>query len=174
MLVQPLSVSAQQRLDSRQQSLAEIVSLYSGVSYPLRKMHVTSPFGKRLHPIEKKWKLHNGIDLRAKNAEVYAMMDGEIIKTGYDRRSGKYIVIRHSSTLTVSYCHLSRILFPAGTKVEAGQTVCVSGNTGVSTAHHLHLVVKHKGKAIDPKLLFKAIENTKKEAMKRYLALVGL
>mgnify|MGYP000172920556 CR=1 FL=1 len=80
------------------------------------------------------------------------MMEGEIIKVGYDKRSGNYVTIRHGN-YTVSYCHLSKTLVRKNTVVKPGEVVAITGNTGRSTGEHLHLSAKYKGKYINPNIL---------------------
>ena len=105
---------------------------YKSVSYPLRQIRITSLYGYRKDPFTGKRKFHNGMDLHARNAEVFSMMAGEVIKTGEDKLSGKYVTLRHGS-ITVSYCHLSRILAYKGQAVRAGDAVGITGSTGRST-----------------------------------------
>lgn len=57
------------------------IDSYLSVSYPLKEVHVTSPFGIRTDPFTKKRKRHNGLDLRADRCETYAMMHGIVVKT---------------------------------------------------------------------------------------------
>lgn len=85
------------------------ISCYMSVSYPLKEIIVTSPYGQRKDPFTGKRNNHNGLDLRARNEEVYAMMPGEVVKVSSDKRSGKYVTIRHDN-YTISYCHLSKAL----------------------------------------------------------------
>ena len=122
-------------------------------AHPLRKIHVTSPYGWRTDPFTKKKAFHNGIDLRANYEPAYAMFPGKVIRTGRNRRAGLYLTLRHGS-ITMTYCHLSRILVPVGTTVRPGSIVAITGNTGRSTAPHLHLSVKVKGKWVNPMLLW--------------------
>ena len=82
----------------------EWVRRYMSVSYPLKRITVTSPYGLRIDPFSKKRSRHNGIDLRAKGEEAYAMLSGVVVKVGYDRRSGNFVTLRHGG-YTVSYCH---------------------------------------------------------------------
>jgi len=79
------------------------------MTYPLRSIKITSPFGYRTDPFTGKRTMHNGIDLAAHNALVYSMLDGTVEKVGYDSRSGNFITVRHGD-FRISYCHLSRIL----------------------------------------------------------------
>jgi len=103
--------------------------------------------------------LHNGIDLRANFTEVHAMMFGTVVKVGFDGRSGNFITIRHGDFI-VSYCHLSTIFAHEGQNVLARQVIAISGNSGRSTAPHLHITLKDKkGRALDPALLLRLIHD---------------
>ena len=68
---------------------------HMSVSLPLKKIKVTSPFGMRKDPFTGERKMHNGIDLYARNDEVYAMFPGVVKKVGYDKRSGNFIILQH-------------------------------------------------------------------------------
>lgn len=146
-----------------------LLAQYNSVSYPLRKICITSPFGMRVHPIDKIRKLHNGIDLVAKNEEVYAVLDGIVELTGYNSTSGNYIILKHDAGLTVSYCHLSKNIKTKGDTVRAGDIVAISGNTGKSTNFHLHFVVRKDGKYINPTHLIRYIEAVRNDAIKSYV-----
>lgn len=110
----------------------EWVRRYMSVSYPLKRITVTSPYGLRIDPFSKKRSRHNGIDLRAKGEEAYAMLSGVVVKVGYDRRSGNFVTLRHGG-YTVSYCHLSQVLVRRGASVMPGEVIAITGNTGRST-----------------------------------------
>lgn len=142
----------------------EWIQQYLSVSYPLDRMVVNSPYGWRRDPFTGKQKLHNGIDFHARNNEVYAMMEGEVIKAGYDKRSGNYVTIRHGN-YTVSYCHLSKVLVRKMAVVMPGEIVAITGNTGRSTGPHLHLSAKYKGKYINPNILLDFIKETKETVL---------
>ena len=129
---------------------------YISVSLPLKKIKVTSPFGMRKDPFTGKKKMHNGIDLHARNDEVYAMFPGVVKKVGYDKRSGNYVTLQHGD-YTVSYCHLSRVTVKEKTPVLAGDVVGITGNTGRSTGEHLHLTCKRSGISINPSVMFEYI-----------------
>lgn len=146
----------------------EWIQQYLSVSYPLDRMVVNSPYGWRRDPFTGKQKLHNGIDFHARNNEVYAMMEGEVTKVGYDSRSGNYVTIRHGN-YTVSYCHLSKVLVRKMAVVKPGETVAITGNTGTrTTGEHLHLSVRYKGKYINPNILLDFIKETKDKAILHY------
>ena len=111
---------------------------YLSVSYPLRYIKVTSPYGYRKDPFTGKSKFHGGLDLRARGDKVMAMMEGVVVKVGQDKTSGKYVTLRHGR-YTVSYCHLSKILIVKGAIVHPRDVVGITGSTGRSTGEHLHI-----------------------------------
>ena len=145
----------QQETDSVDSKQKQWISGYSSITYPLKSIKVTSPYGYRRDPITGKLSWHNGLDLRAKNEPAYAMMDGIVEKVGYDNRSGNYVTLRHGN-FYISYCHLSSIIVRKGEYVYPGIIVGVTGNTGRSTGSHLHLTCKKDGKSINPAILFTA------------------
>ena len=126
------------------------------LTYPLRNIKITSPFGYRIDPFTGKRTMHNGIDLAARSAVVYSMLDASVESTGNDSRSGKFVTLRHGN-FRISYCHLSKILVTKDQSVLAGYPVGITGSTGRSTGEHLHVVAKYKGKVINPQLLFATI-----------------
>ena len=138
---------------------------YLSVSYPLRTIKVTSPFGYRSDPFSGKKRMHSGIDLRANSDLVFSMMPGEVIKVGEDPTSGLYVILKHGD-IQVSYCHLSRILVSIGMILRAGDSIGVTGNTGRSTGEHLHLACKDKsGKYVDPSHLLIYIKKIRDESI---------
>lgn len=119
------------------------------VFMPLKRMIVTSNYGNRFHPVDKVEKFHAGVDLRANSDYVFAVLDGIVTDAGYSGGAGNYIKIRHGDFETV-YMHLSRTFFSEGDIIYAGDIIALSGNTGKSTAPHLHFAVKENGKYINP------------------------
>lgn len=142
------------------------IDSYLSVSYPLKELHVTSPFGVRTGPFTKKRKRHNGLDLRADRCETYAMMHGMVVKAGQDRISGKYVTVRHGD-FSVSYCHLSECRVKKGDCVRPGDVVGISGNTGRSTGSHLHLTVRMGRKHINPEILLQFVDETRRQALEK-------
>lgn len=140
------------------------IGRYLSVSYPLKRIKVTSHYGLRRDPFTGKKSRHKGLDLQAKNEEVYAMMYGEVIKVSSDRRSGNYVVLRHGG-YTVSYCHLSKVLVREGTKVKPGEVVAISGRTGRATGFHLHITVRNSKRYVNPLVLLEVIKEIKNQAL---------
>ena len=151
----------QQETDSMDSKQKQRISSYPSITYPLKSIKVTCPYGYRRDPINGRKSMHHGIDLQAHNEYVYSMMDGKVEKVGYDARSGNYIILRHAD-FTISYCHLSKVHLAPGTPVFAGTIIGRSGSTGRATGEHLHIVTKHKGIIFDPKILFCYIKSHQK------------
>ena len=151
-----LPLQETESVDSKQK---QWISSYSNITFPLKSIKITSPYGYRRDPFTGKLSWHNGLDLRAKNEPAYAMMDGIVEKVGYDNRSGNYVTLRHGN-YHVSYCHLSSIIVRKGEYVYPGIIVGVTGNTGRSTGSHLHLTCKKDGESFNPTILLNLIEKS--------------
>lgn len=137
---------------------------YLSVSYPLRRIRITSPYGYRKDPFTGKKRFHGGLDLHARGDEVLAMMEGVVVKVGQDKTSGKYVTLRHGR-YTVSYCHLSKILTVKGAVVRPRDVVGITGSTGRSTGEHLHITCKLDGRSVDPTVILGYIESIRKECV---------
>ena len=115
-------------------------------------IRLASGFGWRIHPIYKVKKLHKGIDFSAPiGTPVYATADGVvkhvIVKfSGY----GKFIEIDHGFGYRTRYAHLHDFNVKEGQKVKRGELIAYVGNTGTSTAPHLHYEVTKNGHKINP------------------------
>ncbi len=140
---------------------------YMSVSLPLKQLRVNSPFGKRKDPFTGKNAQHNGIDLFARSDDVYSIMQGKVIKSGVDRKSGIYVKMQYGE-YTVSYCHLSKVAVKRGDVVYAGDVIGISGNTGTrSTGEHVHISVKYKSHYIDPTILFDFVRETQQGCLQK-------
>lgn len=130
---------------------------YLSVSYPVRHTVVGSGYGLRSDPFTKKRVMHSGVDIKAKYEEVYSMFSGIVEQVSSDSRAGRYIRCRYGD-ITVSYCHLSEYLVSVGDSVCAGDPIAVSGNSGRSTAPHLHLTVRRHGQLVNPTILLDYVD----------------
>ena len=111
----------------------------------------TSPFGTRKHPVTGAYTLHNGIDYRCNVGQpVGAIADGVINFAGMAGHSGLLVAIDHADGMQSLYAHLNATESKPGTQVRAGDVIGACGNTGRSTAPHLHLGIKQNGQFIDP------------------------
>ena len=145
----------------------QLLLRYISVSLPLKQLRINSPFGKRKDPFTGKKAQHNGVDLFARNDEVYSIMLGDVIKSGVDRKSGIYVKMQYGE-YTVSYCHLSKVAVKRGDVVYAGDVIGISGNTGTrSTGEHVHISVKYKSHYIDPTRLFDFVRETQQGCLQK-------
>lgn len=158
------SVPDKVSLSSADTKKKEQVARYLSVCYPLSHIKVNSPYGYRKDPFTGKRKFHNGIDLHARSAKVFAMMQGRVIAVGQDKVSGKYVTLRHGN-FTVSYCHLSQISVSQGQDVLSGDVVGITGNTGRSTGEHLHITIRQKREYVNPRIFLDYINSVKESCV---------
>ncbi len=121
---------------------------------PINGARLSSPFGNRKHPILGFTKHHNGTDFAAPTGTpIMASGNGTVIKAGWCGNGGNCVRIRHNSSYTTGYGHMSKIATKAGRRVRQGQIIGYVGNTGMSTGPHLHYTVSHNGKFINSQKL---------------------
>ena len=118
--------------------------------------HVTSTFGGRIHPVHKKPMNHSGVDLAGPSSgsiagdNIYAVLSGVVIISGYGSGYGNYVVIDHGGGFTSVYAHCSKLYMKKGQKVEKGDKVGLVGMTGTATGYHLHFELRQDGEKLDP------------------------
>ena len=121
---------------------------------PLKaRPRLSSPFGRRRHPILQYEIFHKGVDLAVpKNTPVMAAADGTIEIIGRKGSYGKYIRIGHKGGYQSAYAHLNgyRQDLKVGSKVKRGEVIAYVGTTGRSTGPHLHFEVLKNGKVVNP------------------------
>jgi murein DD-endopeptidase MepM/ murein hydrolase activator NlpD len=136
--------------DSKQEFLASIPAIQPIANKDLKR--IASGFGYRIHPIYKTTKFHSGIDFTAPTrTPVYATGNGIISFAKYEGRGyGNHIVINHGFGYKSLYGHLSSIEVYERQKVKRGELIGYVGNTGTSTAPHLHYEVEKGTKKVNP------------------------
>ncbi|MFH2096119.1 MAG: M23 family metallopeptidase, partial [Bacteroidota bacterium] len=114
--------------------------------------HIASGFGFRIHPIYKTKRMHYGMDFTAsRGSDVYVTGDGVVSEVKFSRRGyGNEIVIDHGFSYKTRYAHLQTIMVREGQKVKRGEIIGTVGNTGLSSAPHLHYEVLYKNTAVNP------------------------
>lgn len=121
---------------------------------PLNYKRISSKFTyARKHPVYKVVRPHTGVDYAAPaGTPVVAIGDGVVIEKGYKGGGGNSVKIRHNSTYTTAYLHLSKYGkdIAVGKRVNQGQVIGYVGSTGVSTGPHLDFRVWKGGSPIDP------------------------
>jgi len=119
---------------------------------PLDHYKISSPFGMRYHPILHRWRMHEGVDLKAPlGTPVKAVASGKVIYRGWFGGYGKTVKIKHRGGYITLYAHLRRWShIRKGSYVRAGQVIGYLGNTGLSTGPHLHFGVMYHKRWINP------------------------
>jgi murein DD-endopeptidase MepM/ murein hydrolase activator NlpD len=96
-------------------------------------------------------KLHAGVDLGVPvGALVRATGAGIVRRASSDGVNGRILVLDHGRGVVTVYCHNEALLVHDGQRVEKGQPVAHSGNSGRSTGPHLHYQLDLAGQAVDP------------------------
>ncbi len=129
---------------------------YLPLKPPMEHYYVSSKYGKRKHPVTKKWAFHHGIDLAGTWQETISVSaDGIVVFAGYHGSFGKVIRIRHNFGIMTTYGHLAKILVKKGQIVTEGQVIGKMGKTGRVKGAHLHYEISVNGKSKNPAKFFK-------------------
>lgn len=107
---------------------------------PVSFQYVSSNFNpKRLHPVLKTVRPHNGVDYVAPvGTPIMAAGDGRVIASAYNNLNGNYVFVQHANNIVTKYLHLSKRLVAKGEKVRQGEAIGRLGSTGRVTGAHLH------------------------------------
>jgi murein DD-endopeptidase MepM/ murein hydrolase activator NlpD len=133
----------------KKELIAAIPSIQPISNKDLRRL--ASGFGMRMHPIYKIIKPHTGIDFTAPiGTEIYATGNGTVEKVEFMQGYGRTVIINHGFGHKTLYAHCSKFNVRPGQKVTKGDVIAYVGNTGISTAPHLHYEVLKNGKPVDP------------------------
>ena len=112
--------------------------------------YITRGFSENVFPGES----HRGIDFALSvGTLVNAAANGWVIFNGWDSRFGNFLIIQHPGDYLTCYGHNQVVLVNLGETVQAGQPVALSGNSGRSSAPHLHFEIRRRGRSIDPAAL---------------------
>ncbi len=137
-------------LKDKEDMFASMPAIQPVANKDLKRM--ASGFGMRVHPIYKTRKMHTGCDFSAPTGtHIHATGKGEVVEVKELRRGyGHYVVINHGYNFKTLYAHMDEIYVKVGEKVARGQVIGTVGNTGTSTAPHLHYEVIKVGTKVDP------------------------
>lgn len=121
------------------------------MKWPTDGTTITSEFGLRDAPTSGASTNHRGIDIGiSEGTNVYACEAGKVTTASYSESAGNWVVIDHGNGYVSKYMHNSELKVSVGDKVEKGQVIALSGNTGTSTGAHLHFQIEYEGSAVDP------------------------
>lgn len=139
---------------SKQEMLASIPAIQPVANKNLKR--IASGFGWRTDPFYKTRKFHAGLDFSAPTGTpIYATGDGKVIKAYTSkyrnkRGLGNHVKIKHGFGYQTIYGHMSKVDVRKGQKVKRGQIIGYVGNTGKSTAPHLHYEVVKNDRKVNP------------------------
>ncbi len=139
---------------TKEKLIASIPAIQPVDFHDLRR--IGSLFGYRTDPFYKVMKFHEGIDFTAAvGTPIYATGDGVVSEAEYNNGGyGNKIVINHGFSYETVYAHLSKIKVKKGQRVTRGEIIGLMGNTGKSTAPHLHYEVHKAGVPMNPIYFF--------------------
>lgn len=131
---------------------------------PMDAFNLSSGFGKRRDPINKRWAMHYGLDLLGPHkAPIYATAPGKVIFSGWKDKYGRLVEIDHGAGIISRYGHLDKALVKEGQTVDFHDKIGLLGNTGRTTGMHLHYEVSFNGKPKNPLNFIKAGRHVFKE-----------
>ena len=113
---------------------------------------LTAAYGTLMHPFYRTLQHHQGVDYAIpEGTRVFATADGVVKEIkGKNSTSGLTVIIDHGNGYTTSYSHLQSAKVKRGKRVQRGDIIALSGNSGLSLAPHLHYEVRYKGMRVDP------------------------
>lgn len=123
---------------------------------PVWSYWLSSPFGHRSDPFNKKSAKHKGVDLASnKGNKVKTMAKGKVIRSENASGYGILIELDHGNGFKTRYAHLNKSYVKKGQYVDQGETIAEVGSTGRSTGPHLHYEVIYNGAHVDPMTFMK-------------------
>lgn len=119
---------------------------------PLKFINITSRFAKnRFHPVQHTWKAHKGTDYAAPTGtSIMTTASGTVEATGYTAGNGNFVKVKHNSTYSTQYLHMSKILVRRGQRVSQGDVIGKVGSTGLATGPHVCYRFWYRGTQVDP------------------------
>ena len=119
---------------------------------PVDEGKITSGYSKkRFHPVLKKWQEHNGTDFAAPyGSSIKATAGGVVEVAGYSSGNGNFVKIKHNSTYSTQYLHMSKILVTEGDSIKLGQEIGLVGSSGLATGPHVCYRFWKNGVQVDP------------------------
>jgi len=134
------------------------------LAVPMHGYYITSTFGKRRDPVNRRWAMHYGLDFGSTpRSPIYVTSPGKVTFAGWKGNFGKMVEVDHGAGIKTRYAHMSKLVVKKGQMVQFGDKIGVIGSTGRSTGNHLHYEVLFRDKGLDPMQLIKAGRHVFKE-----------
>lgn len=131
---------------------------------PANRNMISSGFGYRRDPFNRRPAMHTGLDFRGKTGTpIFAASKGRVSFVGWKGGYGKTVEITHGNGLMTRYAHMSRFDAKVGDAVTAGKVIGAIGSTGRSTGPHLHFEVRINGRAVNPRTFLETAPNVLEE-----------
>jgi murein DD-endopeptidase MepM/ murein hydrolase activator NlpD len=140
----------------RWEGLQEVVRSLP-LTAPLDQFRITSTFGPRRDPVNRRTSSHHGLDLGAPiHTPILSTAPGKVVFSGWKGRYGRVIVIDHGHGIRTRYAHLRKILVKVGQEVSHREKIGLLGSSGRSTGPHVHYEIQVHGRPLDPMKFLKA------------------
>ena len=120
--------------------------------YPVQFRRISGGFGRRYHPVLRRYRAHLGTDYAAvSGSPIRATADGVVRRSGRWGGYGIVVTIRHPKAIETRYAHMSRVAtgIRPGVRVTQGQTIGYVGMTGLATGPHVHYEFLKNGRQVD-------------------------
>lgn len=149
-----------ERLNDREQQLEILEHLLSErrmndatslAGRPVKQSYISSPFGKRVHPLTGRITMHHGIDFAAMaGSDVISVAAGVVTFSGKKPGYGNTVEVSHKDGYVTLYAHNQKNLVKVGDLVSRGQIIAKVGRSGRATGYHVHFEVVHNGRKVNP------------------------
>ncbi len=112
---------------------------------------ISSGYGYRERPTPGARQMHTGVDISVpQGTRVRATADGIVTFSGWSNGSGNTVVIEHGYGFSTAYAHNTKTVVPVGRRVKRGDTIALSGSTGISTGPHIHYEIWKNRQHVKP------------------------
>ena len=148
-----------ERIEASMRSVAEIrtyvaeqkdIYLSTPAGWPVSGP-LSSVYGNRLHPVHQEPRFHTGVDISVPpGSKVCATADGIVSFAGWTENSGIVVVVEHGRGFSTAYAHNQKASVKVGQRVVRGESIALSGSTGVSTGPHVHYEIWKNGRHTNP------------------------
>ncbi|ALQ54262.1 MAG: murein DD-endopeptidase MepM/ murein hydrolase activator NlpD [Pseudoalteromonas tetraodonis] len=135
-----------------------LTALPNTLPLPAAKYYISSNFGLRKDPMNKRRAFHKGVDLAGwHKTEIFAPADATVRRAGRNGGYGNFIELEHKNGVVTRFGHLNKVNVKKGQVVAKHDVIGLMGSTGRSTSTHLHYEVLIDDKHVNPLKITKAL-----------------